>query len=453
MRQPLFRIATLVVGTAAAFAGATEPEILPVVDIQLESGPAPIIVEPMSTAKPRKLHLTNEAATPRVGACDQLPAPCATCLPEPAKVTIEATCGCCKKQERMWFDAEYLLWWVKNEPLNAVLFTAGPTGQPGALGNAGVLPLFGGQAIEFDPVNGGRISAGYWFNNCRTIGVESSAFLLERGGTGFSLDAGTNNVQALSRPFIDAQTGAESAAFVSFPPAQAGGGFAWASTRFWGTNTDVILNVRERSCYRIDALVGFDYLDLQETLVVGDSRTVPAIPGFAINSIDSFATRNHFYGADFGLRGVATRGRFDLAATFRLGLGVTHETSEIVGQSTATVPPNNFASPAGFLAVASNSGTISRDRFAYAPQATFKASYRITQHLNAFAAYDFLYLSNVMRPGDQVDRTINVAQLPVATGFNPTPPAQLAGPARPSAEAVPGDFFAQGISLGMGVTY
>ncbi len=75
--------------------------------------------------------------------------------------------------------------------------------------------------------------------------------------------------------------------------------------------------------------------------------------------------------------------------------------------------------------------------------------YRITDGLRVFAGYDFLYLSNVLRPGEQIDRGIN---------FSQTVQSVIAGNAvasgtRPAAMLVGSDFWAQGLHLGLELRY
>ena len=54
---------------------------------------------------------------------------------------------------------------------------------------------------------------------------------------------------------------------------------------------------------------------------------------------------------------------------------------------------------------------------------------------------NFLFLSNVARPGNQIDRTVNTTQL-----FG-TPP--VVGPARPAPLFNQSDFWAQGVNVGL----
>src|SRR5204862_492234 len=80
----------------------------------------------------------------------------------------------------------------------------------------------------------------------------------------------------------------------------------------------------------------------------------------------------------------------------------------------------------GLLALPSNIGRYSRDRFAVLPEASINLGYQVTPWLRATAGYTFLYCSNVVRPGDQVNLAVNPTQLP----SNLTAPAP-SGPAHP----------------------
>ena len=191
--------------------------------------------------------------------------------------------------------------------------------------------------------------------------------------------------------------------------------------------SDVIIDIRDRSTYRLDGLVGFEYLDLYETLGFGSETLLPQGAGSVVIE-DSFTTRNQFYGADLGMHSTMKRGRMDFSAAFKIGLGVTHEVLTISGQTdTNLIGGPATSTPGGFVAVESNSGRYVRDRFACVPEANFQIGYRLCRQCHAFVAYDLLYWSDVMRPGDQVDHTVNPLQVPILTGGNPVPVAALAG--------------------------
>lgn len=68
----------------------------------------------------------------------------------------------------------------------------------------------------------------------------------------------------------------------------------------------------------------------------------------------------------------------------------------------------------------------------------------MTDHLRAYVGYSLLYWSDVVRPGDQIDRGINTTQLPTLGGQG-----TLTGPRRPAFSFQDSDFWAQGINFGV----
>src|SRR4051794_20088600 len=81
---------------------------------------------------------------------------------------------------------------------------------------------------------------------------------------------------------------------------------------------------------------------------------------------------------------------------------------------------------------------ITRDQFA--------TGVWLTDRLRATAGYTFQYVSDVVRPGDQIDRGINPVQAPAITGV---PNAPLTGPARPAPLINSTDFWAHGVNFGL----
>ena len=47
------------------------------------------------------------------------------------------------------------------------------------------------------------------------------------------------------------------------------------------------------------------------------------------------------------------------------------------------------------------------------PEAQVQVGWDLFRWMRVFAGYNFIYLSNVVRPGNQIDRGINPANLPV----------------------------------------
>lgn len=84
--------------------------------------------------------------------------------------------------------------------------------------------------------------------------------------------------------------------------------------------------------------------------------------------------------------------------------------------------------------------------FAVVPEVGLNIGVRITSWAAVVAGYTFLYTNSVIRPGNQINRTINQSQ---STTYTEDPAARLRGPAQPSFKFNSSDFWAQGINEGL----
>jgi hypothetical protein len=74
-------------------------------------------------------------------------------------------------------------------------------------------------------------------------------------------------------------------------------------------------------------------------------------------------------------------------------------------------------------------------------------AFKLLEKLRATVGYDFIFWNGVVRPGEQIDRAVNLTQSPVfGTG-------ELIGPARPAPRFERSDFIAHGLSLGLECRY
>jgi hypothetical protein len=347
-----------------------------------------------------------------------------------------------------WVSGEYLLWWIKGGSLPP-LVTTSPVGTPraaaGVLGVPGTVVLFGAGATSEEERSGGRFTAGFWFDQDQTLGLEGAFLFL--GDRSLNFINGSTGTPILARPFFDVVTGRESSELVAFPGLIAGNVAVRSSSELWGAELNLRSNLWRGNCWRLDVLGGFRYLGLKEELSVNENLTVPsgALAGSAIGVMDSFRTRNNFYGGQIGLDFELRRGRWSLDMLGKIAFGDSHETATINGSTSFSVPGSvTTIQPGGLLAQPTNIGHFGVDRFAIVPEAGVKVSYKFTESIRGFVGYSFLYQSDVIRPGSVIDRGVNVTQLPSQLG-----PGMLSGPPRPSVMLRSTDFWAQGISFGL----
>ena len=84
------------------------------------------------------------------------------------------------------------------------------------------------------------------------------------------------------------------------------------------------------------------------------------------------------------------------------------------------------------------------------PEVGVNVGYNFTPWLRGFLGYNFLYWSNVVRPGEQIDREINVRQIP---GPNFPTGGSNTTVARPTVPFKSTDFWAHGVNLGLELKY
>jgi hypothetical protein len=367
-----------------------------------------------------------------------------------------------------WFEItpEYLLWWTRASHLPALVTTAPatvPEAIRGALGAPGTMVLFGDQGADGESRSGGRLTATYWCDpGC--LGIEASAFLLQSVSSNFS--ANSNQFPVLARPFFDINLGIQDRQLTTTPgilPGDVlklqGGVTVQTPSQLWGAEINLRRNLCQDCCWRLDILGGFRYLDLDEGLHVTENVTsLKAVPGEPIFNVgnnivvtDRFDTSNQFYGGQVGAQLEWHRGRWGVEGTLKVAWGINREVIDIQGSQTVTTPTGatqHFVG--GLLAVPGNIGHFTQDRFAVVPEVGLKATYQVTEHLNAFIAYDFLYWGNVERPADQVDTSLDINKIP---NFTNVVVPNTSGQIHPVVPFRESGFWAQGFSCGLELRY
>lgn len=361
--------------------------------------------------------------------------------------------GCCDCPDRgkIWFSGAYLLWAfkAKNAP---PLVTLSPLGtakaDSGVLGKPTTLVVYDKNSLEDETHNGARFHVGVWLDRFPCTGLEWDYFFLGRRSKSDTF--GSNGNPQYSRPIINGQTGKEEAQLVSFPgpvPILVGSVRVDTFSEMWGLE----MNARHKMwCTPIswlDFFWGYRHVQLNEGITIfEDLHRLDTAPNQDITVRDQFFTRNIFNGPQVGFQGeYHFWNRWFVQGTLKLAVGNMHERITIRGQTTLTAPPGGTTQVAnsGILAGSTNVGVHQADRFVVVPEIGLKLGYELTDHWRIWAGYDFLYISNVVRPGDQIDRTINPTLVPFSGAApNPNPP-------RPAVLFRSTDFWAQGVNFGM----
>jgi hypothetical protein len=133
-------------------------------------------------------------------------------------------------------------------------------------------------------------------------------------------------------------------------------------------------------------------------------------------------------------------------------MGVNHQVVEIRGLSELTdaTGATTERAPGGVLAQRTNIGRYSRDEFALVPEIGLQAHYDVLSWLRATVGYNLLYCTSVARPGDAIDRRIDIRQVPIDPSFSP---GAASTAQRPRFDFRDSDFWAHGLNFGVEVRY
>ncbi|HTU17664.1 MAG TPA: BBP7 family outer membrane beta-barrel protein, partial [Gemmataceae bacterium] len=352
---------------------------------------------------------------------------------------------------RTWLDADYLLWWLQPAPGGPALLTTGNLTNPtslgsGILGNSGTQILAGNNNLNTGPYSGFRISGG-WINCANSFGVDGSFFYLGQQGIHQTFSSDGSGNPLLARPIVDARTGAETVLFVSAPNAFNGTFHVDSTTGFYGFDANMLLPwYRCFACddselgYYLTPIGGFRYLNLRDDLTLSQSSNVlptgvaffdgqPLSFGSNVSVVDDFRTLNQFYGGQIGLKAGLTWWRFTLNGTAKVALGTMREEANIAGSTTANNPlfGTTLTVPGGLYAVASNSGAFTRNVISVVPEGNLNFAVEITPQIKLMVGYTIIYLSDVARAGNLIDRSVNRTEVPSSQSFNLAVP----GPQQP----------------------
>lgn len=351
-------------------------------------------------------------------------------------------CDGCGPPGQVWANFEWLYFATSGQRLPPLVTTSPPGAGTGALG-AGTTVLFGGNRTNNDFRNGFRLTGGFWFGEQQRNGLEGSFLFLSRSRSGFT--ATSNGTPLLARPFTNALNGLPDSQLVAAPGVLAGTVGVDSRTSVIGGGVNFVHNLRCTPCGRLDLLIGYRYLNLTDDLRINEDLIAlagSAVPdGTRFQIQDRFRTSNNFHGGVIGISSERRFGAFFVGLRASVALGTNYQVVDITG-STVRTPSGGtpVTLPGGLLALPSNIGHYTQNRFAVMPDVGVKVGFQLTEHCRVFAGYNFLYLNNVVRAGDQIDTRVNPNLLPPSNGV---------GPALPRFTPKTTDFWIHGVSAGL----
>ncbi|MBL8824753.1 MAG: BBP7 family outer membrane beta-barrel protein [Planctomycetia bacterium] len=370
----------------------------------------------------------------------------------------------------LWYGSlDFVLFSVTPDKAPALVIT-GPQNTTSILDGTVV---YGGSDLPTDTMLGGRVSMGVWFNRRQSWGMFGSFFTTQDQAMHYQAGSADGST-FYARPFFNTSTvnfngtprvPAEDLEQVSqlgtaLRPALGGFVNIDRTSKLRGADLNFRFNLCNnfppcrRTHWNIDGYAGVKYLGFDETLNITENINVlndfvidpntTLLQGTQFFVQDRFSTQNAFIGGNIGLISEARMGRFFIEMRTGIALGGTQQTVTIGGNTQVTTPNGQTTGllTGGLLAQESNIGTNTRSQFSYVPELGLKLGLQVTDHLRVFAGYEMMYWSNVVRPGQQIDRSVNASQLPQFPG--PT-----SGEVRPLFNYQTSNLWISGFSAGV----
>ena len=342
---------------------------------------------------------------------------------------------------------EALYVWFKASPTPVPLITDDYANAPA------VNVLLGGGTLDTNANPGFRVTGTWALDSRRSL--EGIVFFVPDRSTDRSVSStGTLDSIDLLLPFFDVTTNAESYTEISFSPEYRGAARESLSNDLGGGELNFTWALAPQGGWNVDVLAGLRFLQLSEDYqITTESPYIPPNPADIWTTTDQFDARNRFWGAQVGVRARYDQGPWVGSGFAKVALGNMQQRVSINGYL-ATNDFNNYGAPqtfsGGYFALTTNSGDHSRNAFAVVPELGGSVGYRLTPAATVFVGYSFLYLSNVVRPGEQINRNVNPSY---SLAYGGEPPVRPAGSPQPSFSFNTTDFWAQSVSLGLSVRF
>lgn len=352
-----------------------------------------------------------------------------------------------------WDDFELLYWWPTRQPVPPLVFgsRSGLTPTPGALGTS---LLAGGSSIDSEPSAGGRFTLGYSINPHETLGLEATYFFL--GTRSFYRRVNNfwgNRVQSLGVPYTNATTGANEILTLGSAGASFSALAVSTAVRVQGWEVNGVANVLDEKDIKLNFLLGWRYFQVHEGLRLEQTQYRYAPTAGFVQTADQFDAHNRFHGGQLGLHADMKRGIIFCEMVGKVAFGQNYEVVKTEGATNTLTAANGLPmyqtfGGSGIYVQPSNFGRTANGVFAVVPEGTIKLGFRLGETGRIYIGYSFIYLSDAVRPGDQIDRTLNPAQVPLVSGtlpvFNGDRPARLFNRS---------DFWVQGLVIGLETRY
>ncbi|MEM0925137.1 MAG: BBP7 family outer membrane beta-barrel protein [Planctomycetota bacterium] len=315
--------------------------------------------------------------------------------------------------------------------------TAGVRGEPDTIA------IFGDEKLLDGMTAGGRLTLGSWLDRYKDRSVVLRGWFAGEETSGFSTNGTATSV--ITRPFLnvsDGVTPAESTLIVAFPDLASGSINVQADSNVYGADVSMRQLWYKGMGGTIDLLYGYQYLGLDESMMISSSSTSLdddfAPVGSIRRVVDDFDVENDFHGGQLGISTNYREGPWSFQSLAKVGFGSLSRRVTRNGSDFRSIDGNNFTDPNGLLVRSTNSGETTDRTFSWVPELDFTLGWQHFPSFDVTVGYHVIAVTDAVQVSGTIDPEL-------ATNLTDTP----VGAQRPSAVLRDNTFYVQGIHFGL----
>ena len=319
-------------------------------------------------------------------------------------------------------ELDALIWWAGDSELPELLTTS-PGGtalaNAGLLGNASTSVLHGNETIGDWPHVGLRLRLGRYFRRSVPSRIELGLWTLFQGQDRFNASSSGGD-PILTRPFFNTAASAQDAQVLSFPGIADGRFDSEYQRQAAGLEPLLFVCLWNSGCNWLEFFSGYRLLWLKDEITLREDVTLTPggliAPGTRFAVEDNFQAENFYHLLPLGLSWSGNRGKWNWNLRGEIGVGFVAHRIRIRGQTDSFIGDTLTGSePAGLLALGTNSGTHTKNRFAWVPQLAFSGRRSLTDSLSLNVGYTLIYLDDAVQAANHIPTSIDPGNIPPVT--------------------------------------
>ncbi len=219
-------------------------------------------------------------------------------------------------------------------------------------------------------------------------------------------------------------------------------------SRMWGLEASAVHNLVRDDSKAIDMVLGVKHLNLSEDFQISLNDTLN--PSDYYRAKDRWETKNSILALKLAVRGRVNIGtNWKFTAEGSVALGMNRESVDVSGSGSISSGGATRAwDSGGVFTGPCNMGRKSRSKLVYIPEVKIGIEQKRSERISLTANAHVMYISDVIRPGEQVNRIISTTGTGFASQGHPDPAAPY-----PTRRFETNDYVSYGLTLGVKINF